>query len=252
MDVFTALRRTAPAGLVILLTASCATLAAPDAENGSGAAAGAEVSPAGEGGDGEVRIPQEWIEMTSQEYPDSSGAELNNPMLSSDDECMLFDEMPVLFDDQTEPGFAGFGPYSNETVHYGNEPRNDEDYRYVCDLRASQESRDADENWGTPEVQLMVAQDPEPLEATVEDFLEQDIPAQENDVETVEIDGAEIHVTQRSFPTNENAGGELQAIFYDEEAQAIFQLRLSSMDEDLWEEHGHEGAAQDLADMLRM
>ena len=262
MDAIITLRRAVPAGLLVLLTTSCATLGTPEAEEGAGTEAGAEQSSgpnsgeasgssSDEGHSGEVRIPQHWLDMTAQEYPDSEGSEMTNPMLNFDDECMLFDEMPVLFEDQTVSGPSGFGPYGNPSVHYGNESHSDENYRYLCDLRASEESRDADESWGTPSVQLMVAQDTDLLEETVEDFLDQNLPAQENDVRTVEIDGAEIHVTQRSFPTNENAGGELQAIFYDEEAQAIFQMRLSSMDEDLWEDHGHEGAAQDLAEMLR-
>ena len=256
MDTFTALRRSVPAGLLIVLTTSCATLSAPEAGEGANTGSGTEQnsgsgSSTGEEGSGAVRIPQDWLDVTAQEYPDSAGSEVTNPVLNFDDDCMLFEEMPVLFEDQTVSGSSGFGPYGNPSVHYGNEPRSEEDYRYLCDLRASEESRDADENWGSPAVQLLVAQDTDILEETLEDFLEQDIPAQENEVRTVEVDGAEIHVTKRSYPTNENAGGELQAIFYDEEAQAIFQVRLSSMDEDLWEAHGHEGAAQDLADMLR-
>ncbi len=247
MNIAALNHRTVPAAAsVLLFTAACGTVEA-DPEM---TPAGTEETKAADAG--EVSIPQEWLAATAEAYPEAEGFAASQPTLMMGEDCLILEDEPEFFADQAEVSGAGFGSYGQPSVHYGGDSSSQEDYRYLCDMRTSQESRDADENWGTPEIQLMVTEEPELAEETVQEFLDHDLPDQENEIRTVEIDGAEIHVTQRSFPTNPNAGGELQAIFYDEEAQAIFQLRMQSMDEDLWEEHGHEGAAQDLVDILRM
>lgn len=258
MDIAALTRRTVPTGILVLLTASCGT---PD-EDPEGPA-GPEDAPATAVDDtsaadaadaeepGEVRIPQEWLEITAEEYPESDGFASSQPRLVMGEGCLILDELPEFFEDEAEASGSGFGSYGRPSVNYGNEPSSEEHYRYLCNLRPNDEAREADTTWGTPSLQLMVTEDPELAEETVQDFLSQDLPDQDNDIETVEVGDAEIHVTKRSFPTNPNAGGELQAIFYDEDAQAILQLRLQSMDEDLWEEHGHEGIAEDMVRLLQ-
>lgn len=233
------------AASLILLTSACSTVG-PGPETTPADAEETQTTDTGG-----VSIPQKWLDTTTEAYPQAAGFAASQPTLMMGEDCLILEEEPEFFADEAEVSGAGFGSYGRPSVHYGGDPSSEQDYRYLCDMRASQESRDAGDNWGTPEIQLMVTENPELAEETVQGFLDHELPDQDNDIQTVEIDGAEIHVTKRSFPTNPNAGGELQAIFYDEEAQAIFQLRMQSMDEDLWEEHGHEGAAQDLVDLLR-
>jgi hypothetical protein len=97
----------------------------------------------------------------------------------------------------------------------------------------------------------MVTGSVEHAEETVAAFLDQaDHPERVQEVQTIQVQGAEVHTVERQFPTNPGNGGELGAIFYDEEAGAIMKLRMHSMDEELRAEHGRQGIAEDLARLL--
>jgi hypothetical protein len=199
----------------------------------------------------ELNIPQEWITLTSEAWPDSQGFGQHAPVQEFTDECLLFAQEPGFFGEVTQFRFSGFGSFGRPTTTYGNEPSTEDSYRYLCSLGRSEHQRSGEGPVWAPEVQLMVTGSVEHAEETVTAFLDQtDLPERVQEVQTIQVHGAEIHTVERHFPTNPGNGGELGAIFYDEEAGAIVKLRMHSMDEELRAEHGRQGIAEDLARLL--
>ncbi|RJN31611.1 hypothetical protein [Nesterenkonia natronophila] len=199
----------------------------------------------------ELSIPQEWITLTSEAWPESQGFGQHAPVQEFTDECLLFAQEPEFFGEVTQFRFSGFGSYGRPTTTYGNEPATEDSYRYLCSLGRAEDQRAAERPVWAPEAQLMVTESVEHAEETVAAFLEQtDLPEQVQEVQTIQVHGTEIHTVEREFPNNPGNGGELGAIYYDEDAGAILKLRMHSMDEELRAEHGRQGIAEDLVRLL--
>ena len=222
------------------------------AETESGGPSDERVQEGAEDEPGEVSIPPDWVTRTADMWPESQGFAQHAPVQELTDECLLFDEPPEFFDETTRFRFSGFGSYGRPATNYGNEPATEDSYRYLCNLVRADDQRVDDEPSWAPAAQLMVTDSVEHAEQTVAAFLDQpDLPERVHDIHTVETHGAEIHTVEREFPTNPGNGGELEAVFYDEDVGAIMKLRLHSMDEDLRAAHGSQGIAEDLARLLR-
>lgn len=200
----------------------------------------------------EISIPQQWVDVTAQEWPDSAAYGESQPILRMDEECLFLEEPPEFFDMTPRFQSNGFGPFGSPTTNYGGEPSTEDEYRYLCGLTRTDEQRDSEDTprWGA-EFQLMVPGDPAQAEETVENFLTQpDRPERTHEIETIEIAGTEVHTVQRDYPNNDGNGGDLEALYYDEETEALIQLRIHSMDEELRIDHGNQGVAEDLVRIL--
>lgn len=202
----------------------------------------------------DLSIPDEWLDITSDAWPDSQGYGEPTPVLKADGECLLFDAEPDFFEETPHYNNDGFGSYGVPSVNYGNEPVTDDNsYRYLCHMSQTNEQRDSDQPTWSPNIQLMVTDSAEHAEETVANFLDQpELPEQTNDVTSVEIQGAEIHTVEREFPTNDGNAGMLEAIFYDEDAGAVFMLTLHASEEHQRTERAGEGIAEDLVRFLTM
>lgn len=200
----------------------------------------------------QISIPQRWVDVTAQEWPDSAAYGENAPILRMEEECLFLDEPPEFFDMTPRFQSTGFGSYGNPTTMYGGEPSTQGDYRYLCGVTRTDEQRDSEDTprWGA-EFQLMVTDSADHAEETVENFLGQpDRPERTHEIETIEIAGTQVNTVQRDYPTNDGNGGDLEALFYDEDTGALLQLRIHSMDEELRIEHGNQGVAEDLVRIL--
>lgn len=214
------LRLVAPvAGLAALLLASCSSGTADDPGPASPTTAAATA-------DG---IPEEWLEATAEGWPGSRGYGGSSPVLTQDP-CLLLDAVPEVAGSVPELTRAGWGGYSG----------GDDAYRYVCSLWSP------DEYAG--QVQLIQTDAPS-AQATVDDFVSQtDTPDQDNTVETVESGGLEVHVLTRWYPTNPH--GAYQAVYLDEERDAIVTFEVNSLDEEDFDALSPQAVADTLVGIL--
>lgn len=156
-------------------------------------------------------VPEEWLEATAEGWPDSQGYGGSAPVLTRDP-CLLLDTAPEVLGSVAEVTDTGWGGYSG----------GDDAYRYVCTLWSPDEY--------SGQVQL-IQTDAASAQATIDDFVSQtDTSVQDNTVETVESGGVEVHVLTRWYPTNPQ--GEYQAVYLDEEHDAILTYEVNSLDED--------------------
>lgn len=192
----------AAAGLATLALTGCGS----DAPDGPPSGSGSVTTEATAEG-----IPAEWLEATAEGWPDSQGFGGSTPVLTRDP-CLLLDTAPEALGSAPEITDTGWGGYS----------RGEDSYRYVCGFLSPDEY--------SGQVQL-IQTDAESAQATIDDFDSQsDTDVQDNTVETVESGGLEVHVLTRWYPTNPQ--GEYQAVYLDEEHDAIVTFEVNSLDEE--------------------
>ena len=214
------LRLVAPvAGLAALLLASCSSGTADD----PGPAPATSTAATADG------IPEEWLEATAEGWPDSGGYGGSTPVLTPDP-CLVLDAVPEVVGSVPELTNAGWGGYSG----------GDDSYRYVCGFWSPDEY--------SGQVQL-IQTDAASAQATIDDFDSQsDTSDQDNTVETVESGGLEVHVLTRWYPTNPQ--GEYQAVYLDEEHDAIIGFEVNSLDEEDFDALSPQAVADTLVGLL--
>ena len=174
-------------------------------------------------------IPEEWLEATAEGWPDSQGYGGSAPVLTRDP-CLLLDTAPEVLGSVAEVTDTGWGGYSG----------GEDAYRYVCTLWSPDEY--------SGQVQL-IQTDAASAQATIDDFASQtDTSVQDNTVETVESGGVEVHVLTRWYPTNPQ--GEYQAVYLDEEHDAILTYEVNSLDEEDFDALTPQEVADTLTDVL--
>ncbi|WP_120003269.1 hypothetical protein [Nesterenkonia muleiensis] len=250
--------RTSPHALTII-TAAAATLLAsscanpfgnpetePSATASSTAApdSGTEEAPTDAASDAaaeetaaELAVPHSWLAATSEEWPSTEGFASYNAVSTQDDQCHLLNEVPDFLGHAADITRAAWGGF-------GQSPDNPEAYRHICQFHSP------DNYAGT--IALIQGSTPDEIQEFIDDFLDQpDIPEQDNDVMSLEVDGVEMHALQRWYPTNPSPHGEFQAIFHDSEADAVAYLEVNSLYDDDFDNYSHELIAEDLISILR-
>jgi hypothetical protein len=170
-------------------------------------------STTGDGDPADVTgIPEAWLTATQEGWPSSRGYGGDVPVLSRG-ECLLGDETPDLLGGGAEHTDSGWGGY-------GDDP---DGYRYVCSIW----KRDV----YSGDLQLLRAVSPTDAEQTVEEFRSQpSTGVQDNTVEEVTSGDLDLLVLTRWYPTNPQ--GLYQAIYHDEQADAIVSLEINSLSEE--------------------
>lgn len=175
-------------------------------------------------------IPARWLEVTADGWPDSDGYNANMPVLSRG-KCLLTDEPPTILGETPEFTNAGWGGYGDSK----------DGYRYLCRLWAP--------DVYSGELQLIQADTPATARLTVSAFLETPSTAvQDNTVETLQVGTLDVHVMSRWYPTNPH--GTYLALYLDEDANALVQLEVNSLDEADYEELGPRAVAEALVRTL--
>ncbi len=176
-------------------------------------------------------VPAAWLDDAAEGWPGSAGHGSSAPVLSGDD-CVLTDEV-VARGATARTDLSGWGPY-------GDDASADDAYRYVCEFRGDDLSA---------QLQLIQAGSPTDAAATVDLFLDQRTTSdQENEASTVQVAGVDVHVNHRWYPGP--GYGEATALFHDEDADALVQLEVSSLDEDAFEAYTAQQVADDLMEQL--
>lgn len=169
-------------------------------------------------------VPTAWIDAATQGWPESDAHGGSVPVLSGEP-CVLTDAVTV-HGATGSTDLSGWGAYGDD----------DDAFRYLCEFRGDDLSA---------QLQLIRTASPSDGARTVELFLDQGTSAdQENDPTTVEVAGVDVHVNVRWYPKTEY--GEVTTLFHDEEAGALVQLEVTSLDEDTLAAYTPEQAATDL------
>lgn len=198
--------------LVVLLLAGCASNPDPDSVTG---------------------IPSSWLRDTAEGWPDSDAFGGDIPVLD-DSDCVLGDVVPDILGDDPDPVDSGWGSY-------GDDASAPDAYRYLCEFLR--------EDRYSGSVQLIQAPDAATAASTVEEFADQpDTTEQDNTVTTVQAGQLEVQVLARWYPTNPQ--GAYQAMYVDEDHDAIVVLEVNSLDEDDFQSYSDDQAAQDLLEAL--
>ncbi|AEE44525.1 hypothetical protein [Cellulomonas fimi] len=194
--------------LPVLLLAAC-----------SGGSGGADATPTPA-----TSVPAAWLDATTQGWSDSDAHGGSVPVLSGEP-CVLTDEVTA-HGATGSTDLSGWGPYGEDA----------DAFRYLCEFRGDDLSA---------QLQLIRTTSASDGARTVELFLDQGTSTdQENDPTTVEVAGVDVHVNVRWYP--KTAYGEVTALFHDEEAGALVQLEVTSLDEDALAAYTPEQAATDL------
>ena len=185
----------------------------------------------------DLAIPSSWLTDTSDEWPHTEGFGSYDAFSAQEDECHLLNEAPDLLGYEANISRAAWGGF-------GDSADNPEAYRHICQLHSPDNYAGA--------IALIQGATPEEIQEFVEGFLDQpDIPEQDNDVVSLEIDGAEIHALERWYPTNPSPHGAYQAIFHDSEADAAAYLEVNSLYDEDFDDYSQELIAEDLISLLR-
>ncbi|GAB3598579.1 hypothetical protein [Microbacterium tumbae] len=184
-------------------------------------------APSGGADPGSVTgIPETWLAATEEGWPSSPAYGGDVPVLSRE-KCLLGDTVPPLPDGGAEFTDTGWGAY-------GGRP---EGYRYLCGLWKPDAY--------SGQLQLMRASSAADAQRTVEEFrTQQSTSEQENSVEEVTSGELDVLVLTRWYPTNPQ--GLYQALYFDEEQNALVSLEINS----LGEEEFADLTAQEVADVL--
>lgn len=176
-------------------------------------------------------VPAAWLEAADAGWSEADGNGASAPVLTGDP-CVLTEEV-VARGASGRTDMSGWGPY-------GDDPSAEDAYRYVCEFRGDDLSA---------QLQLLRTASPADAARTVDLFLDQASGSdQENEATTVEVAGADVQVNHRWYP---KAGyGEVAALLHDEEAGALVQLEVTSLDEDAFDAYTAEQAATDLLTQL--
>ena len=202
-----------------LVIPAAITLAVTVALSGCASAGGVD-------SDSVTGIPEQWIISTEEGWPSSEGYGGNLPVLSRDD-CLLTDTVPRILQGEAELTNSGWGGYGN----------GQDGYRYICGLHLNDSY--------SGELQLMRGSEAGDAERTFEEFRDQASTAQqENSVSSVTSGKLELLVLTRWYPTNPQ--GRYQALYFDEDANALVSLGINSLDEVDFEAL----TPQDVADVL--
>lgn len=183
-------------------------------------------------------IPSSWLEDTAKEWPDSDGYGQSVPRFDGrvEGQCLLTDKGPELMGEQFELSTEGWGSY-------GMDDEATDAYRYVCNIRVP-------DNY-SGEMQLLQADGADLAQATLNDFLgTQSIPEQDNTVTTVQSSQLEVHVLKTWYPTNPTPHGSSTALYLDDAQDALFWLRITSLDDEQFDEYSDQQAADDLVALL--
>lgn len=176
-------------------------------------------------------VPAAWLDATAEGWPGSDGHGGSAPVLSGD-ACVLTEEV-VAHGATARTDLSGWGPY-------GDDASADDAFRYVCEFRGDDLSA---------QLQLVQAGSAADARATVGLFLDQRTSSdQENEASTVQVAGVDVHVNHRWYPGP--GYGETTALFHDEEADALVQLEVSSLDQDAFETYTTQQVADDLMEQL--
>lgn len=178
-------------------------------------------------------IPQAWLDDTAEQWPDSSGFDASVPTIEMGASCLTFEEGVTIAGAEPRTSGAGFGRLRFST--------SDEDYLYVCRL--------GDPGRYAGDVQLLEVADLATAEAVAASLTDDtDSPVQENDASVVEVEGLEISVLSRWYPTNPQ--GLRRAVLVDEDATAVVALEVNSLDEDDFDAYTDQDVAEDLVAVL--
>lgn len=174
-------------------------------------------------------VPGPWLEKTAEGWPKSDGYGSSVPVIQQDD-CLLESQVSEIAGHKPDMSNTGWGPYGD----------GDEGYRYLCEF--------ASRGNYAGEVQIMRG-DEATITDTVDDFkATESTDVQDNSVEPVTVEGVEFLVLTRWYPTNPQ--GMYQALYHDENANALVTLEVNSLSEEDFESLGAEGAAKALYDYL--
>ncbi|WP_311477972.1 hypothetical protein [uncultured Gulosibacter sp.] len=173
-----------------------------------------------------TQIPESWLQQTADGWESSDGYGLEYPVLS-EGECLLAEKMPRILDKRAKITNVGWGSYANDT----------EGYRYICDFwRRDMYAGD---------LQIIQASNSADAQAAYDEFKNTpSTPEQDNTVETVTSGNLEVLVLTRWYPTNPQ--GYYSALYYDEDAQALFIIEINSLSKENFDAL----SPQDVADLL--
>lgn len=189
------------------------------------------------GGNGSVdrqsitSIPSEWLSETADGWPDSDGYDASMPVMNRSDDCLLNDSLPKIAGDEPEVTDAGWGGLGE----------NKDSYRYICGLHSSGNYAGS--------VELMQASDAAAAENIVDDIRSQPSTSDQENTVTEETAGKlDMVVVERWYPTNPQ--GAYFAAFHDEEAEAVVQLEINSLDKADFDSMTAQDAADALLDII--
>lgn len=183
-----------------------------------------EVEPA-------TAVPAAWLDDAAAGWPGSAGHGASAPVLSGAG-CVLTDEV-VAHGATARSDLSGWGPY-------GDDASAGDAFRYVCEFRGDELS---------VQLQLVQAGSAADARATVDLFLDQRTTSdQENESSTVQVAGVDVHVNHRWYPGP--GYGEATALFLDEDADALVQLEVTSLDGTAFDAYTPQHVADDLMEQL--
>ncbi len=172
-------------------------------------------------------IPGAWLERTAEGWPESKAFGGAIPVLASGT-CVLTEEITARGVTASDD-LVGYGSY-------GDDRSAPDAYRYVCDFRADGLSA---------QLQVVKAPSVDIARKTVDLFLgEKTTKDQQNAPTTVKVGAVDVHVNKRWYPKPEY--GEAVALFHDEEAKALVQLEVTSLDADSFASYTPQQVATDL------
>lgn len=172
------------------------------------------------------QIPESWLQKTADGWESSDGYGQEYPVLS-EGECLLADKMPRILDKRARFTDVGWGSYADD----------DDGYRYLCDFWRR--------DMYAGELQIIQASNSSDAQATYDDFKNTTSTSdQDNTVDTVTSGDLEVLVLTRWYPTNPQ--GYYSAMYYDEDAQALFTIEINSLSKENFDAL----TPQDVADLL--
>ena len=178
-------------------------------------------------------VPEDWITTTKEGWPESKSFGSSTPILTRDD-CELLDDPPEILGstpDFTDTGWAALG----------SDPNDQDAYRYRCSIW----SRD---NYAG-EIELLHPGSDTEAQDLITEFKNQPSTAEQDNSATTETVGdLDVHVVERWYPTNPQ--GRYLALFYDEDAEVLVKLDISSLDKADFDAFSAQKAADTLIDVI--